>query len=72
MTRDEIKEIADIVGGYKTYRHFVNRINKEFDIADENRNARVHVLFEEKGNKYVGFCVIGISEKKMKVWGRVF
>lgn len=72
MTRDEIREIAQIVGGDKTYSHFVHRINKEFEISDEERNSNVYVLFQEEGGKRVGFCVIGHSPKKMKVWGKTF
>jgi ribosomal protein S18 acetylase RimI-like enzyme len=73
VTRDEIREIAAIVGGDKTYSHFVHRINKEFEASDEERNSRVYVLFQEdnRGNR-VGFCVIGHSPKKMKVWEKVF
>jgi ribosomal protein S18 acetylase RimI-like enzyme len=73
VTRDEIREIAAIVGGDKTYSHFLHRINKEFEMADEERNSNVYVLFQEdpKG-KRIGFCVIGHSPKKMKVWGRTF
>ena len=44
MTRDEIREIAEIVGGDKTYKRFIHRINKEFEASDENRNANVYVL----------------------------
>jgi ribosomal protein S18 acetylase RimI-like enzyme len=73
MTRDEIRQIADIVGDDHVYAHFVNRINKEFDAADQVQNAKVYVLFEhdEKNNK-VGFCVIGHSNNKMKVWDQIF
>jgi ribosomal protein S18 acetylase RimI-like enzyme len=73
MTRDEIREIAAIVGGDKTYSHFVHRINKEFEISDEERKSNVYVLFhnDDKG-KRVGFCVIGHSPTKMKVWGKTF
>ena len=72
MTRDEIRQIADIVDGDNSYRHFVHRINKEFDNADASRNARVHVLFEELDDERIGFCVIGISEAKMRVWQKMF
>lgn len=73
MTRDEIREIASIVGGDKTYSHFVHRINKEFEISDEERNSNVYVLFgEDPKGKRVGFCVIGHSPKKMKVWEKIF
>ena len=47
MSKDEIREIAEIVGGDKTYAHFVHRINKEFDASDEDRNSNVFVLFQE-------------------------
>ena len=72
MSRDEIREIAEIVGGDKTYKHFVHRINKEFDISDEKRNSDVYVLFEKKDDAKIGFCVIGHSPVKMKVWEKVF
>jgi len=72
MTRDEIREIAEIVGGDSRYRHFVHRINKEFDISDESRNANVYVLFEEQKGKRIGFCVLGHSPNKMKTWEKVF
>lgn len=72
MTRDEIREIAEIVGGDDVYRHFVHRINKEFDAADEKRNSNVYVLFQESGGVQVGFCVIGHSPSKMKVWEQTF
>jgi GNAT superfamily N-acetyltransferase len=73
MSRDEIREIAEIVGGDKTYTHFVHRINKEFEASDENRNANVYVLFQEvdDGEK-VGFCVIGDSPVKMRIWEKTF
>lgn len=72
MTRDEIREIAQIVGGDKTYRHFVRRINKEFDSSDENRNSEVYVLYAESGGRKIGFSVIGHSPAKMSVWKNVF
>jgi GNAT superfamily N-acetyltransferase len=73
VTRDEIREIAAIVGGDKTYAHFVHRINKEFEISDEERNSHVYVLFQEDAEKgRVGFCVIGHSPAKMDVWGKTF
>ena len=72
MTRDEIREIAEIVGGDKTYKHFVHRINKEFDVSDEERNSNVYVLFEETDGEKIGFSVIGHSPAKMKVWEKTF
>lgn len=72
MTRDEIQEISKIVKEDDVYRHFVRRINKEFELADEERNSNVYVLFEEKEGKKVGFCVIGHSPAKMKTWGKIF
>ena len=73
MTRDEIREIADIVGGDKTYAHFVHRINKEFKLSDAQRNSNVYVLFQEDGRGgRVGFCVIGHSPAKMGVWEKTF
>lgn len=73
MSKDEIRVIADIVGGDKTYLHFVHRINKEFEASDEDRNSRVFVLFQEdeKEDK-IGFCVIGDSPVKMRVWEKTF
>lgn len=72
MSRDEIRIIAEIVGGDRTYSHFVHRINKEFEASDEDRNSKVFVLFEEEGDKKVGFSVIGSSPAKMRVWEKVF
>lgn len=73
VSGDDIRTIADIVGGDNAYAHFVRRINKEFEIADEERNARVYVLYQENGRgKRVGFAVIGHSPVKMKVWQETF
>ncbi len=73
MSRDEIREIADIVGDDKAYTHFVKRINKEFDLSDEERNSKVYVIFQEnEKGKRIGFVVIGHSPAKMKVWGQTF
>jgi len=73
MSRDEIREIAKIVGDDKSYSHFVKRINKEFEASDEERNSKVYVLFEEnEEGKKVGFAVIGHSPAKMKIWGKTF
>ncbi len=73
MSRDEIREIADIVGDDKAYTHFVKRINKEFDLSDEERNSKVYVIFQEnKKGERIGFVVIGHSPAKMKVWGQTF
>ncbi|OGM11439.1 hypothetical protein A2W13_02560 [Candidatus Woesebacteria bacterium RBG_16_36_11] len=73
MVKDEIREIAEIVGGDSTYQHFVRRINKEFEISNEERNSHVYVLFEPDGNdNKIGFAVIGHSPAKMKVWNQVF
>jgi len=73
MSGDEIREITKIVGDDKYYFHFVHRINKEFEVSDEQRNSHVYVLFQEnaKGER-IGFCVIGHSPSKMKVWKNVF
>jgi GNAT superfamily N-acetyltransferase len=73
MSRDEIREIAEIVGGDKTYSHFVHRINKEFEASDDDRNANVYVLFQKNDDgENVGFCVIGDSPVKMRVWEKTF
>jgi GNAT superfamily N-acetyltransferase len=72
MTRDEVREIARIVGGDKTYAHFFHRINKEFDMADEDRNNNVYTLYAEDGDEKIGFSVIGHSPAKMKVWKEIF
>lgn len=72
MTRDEIKIIAEIVGGDDTYRHFVHRINKEFDMADMDHRSQVKVLFQNNESGIVGFSVIGISPSKMKTWEEIF
>jgi GNAT superfamily N-acetyltransferase len=72
MSRDDIRRITHIVEDDSLYKHFVRRINKEFDIADEQRNAHVHVLYEEDGDSEIAFCVIGDSPSKMKVWENTF
>jgi|GEM_PF-4666388 len=72
MTRDEIREIANIVGDDKRYAHFVNRINKEFDLSDDQRNSNVYVLFSKDNGKKAGFSVIGYSPAKMKLWEKTF
>lgn len=69
MSGDDIREIAGIVGGDKTYGHFIKRINKEFQIADEERNTHVYVFYQKnKRGRDAGFVVIGHSAAKMKVW----
>jgi GNAT superfamily N-acetyltransferase len=70
MTQDEIREIADIVGGDKTYKRFVKRINREFKIADKDRLSQVFVLYVEDEGEKVGFSVIGFSPAKMKLWAK--
>ena len=72
MTRDEIREISHIVGGDKTYAHFIKRINKEFDISDEDRRSQIYILLEETKDQKIGFCVIGFSPTKMKTWQKIF
>jgi ribosomal protein S18 acetylase RimI-like enzyme len=73
MSHDEIRIIAEIVGGDNQYRHFVHRINKEFEASDMVRNSHVHVIFAEYAKAgRVGFSVIGFSPAKMKVWNKVF
>ena len=47
MSGDDIRNIAEIVGGDNAYRHFVKRINKEFEIADEERNTHVYVFYQK-------------------------
>lgn len=72
MSRDEIREIAQIAGDDSKYRHFIHRINKEFEGSDEERNAHVYVLFEEANGARIGFCVVGQSQAKMKTWAKTF
>ena len=73
MSGDDIRNIADIVGTDSAYRHFVKRINKEFEIADEERNTHVYVFYQKnKAGKEVGFAVVGHSAAKMKVWEETF
>lgn len=73
MSGDDIRNIANIVGGDKTYSHFAHRIHKEFEMADEDRNTRVFVLYQKnQAGEDVGFAVIGDSEKKMSVWEETF
>lgn len=72
MTHDDIRRIASIVGGDKTYRHFVHRINKEFEAADREHTSQVKVIFEEKNGETIGFSVLGSSPTKMSVWEEMF
>lgn len=73
MSGDDIRNIADIVGGDKTYRHFVKRINKEFEIADEERNTHVYVFYQKnRHGEDIGFAVVGHSAAKMRVWEETF
>ena len=72
MTSDEIREIAEIVGDDDTYRRFVNRINREFQMSDEDRNAHVYVLYVKDEDEKVGFSVIGHSPAKMRLWAKTF
>lgn len=73
MSGDDIRNIADIVGSDTAYRHFVKRINKEFQIADEERNTHVYVFYQKnKRGKEIGFAVVGHSAAKMKVWEETF
>ena len=73
MTRDEIREIASIVGDDKSYRHFVHRINKEFEISGEERNSKVYVRYvRNRDDENVGFAVIGFSPAKMAMWEKTF
>jgi len=72
MTRDEIREITQIVGDDRQYKHYIHRINKEFETSDEERNSRVYVLFSNDREEKVGFCVLSYSPAKMKAWERVF
>ena len=73
MSGDDIRNIADIVGSDGIYGHFVKRINKEFEIADEERNTHVYVFYQKnKAGKEVGFAVVGHSAAKMKTWEETF
>ena len=73
MSHDEIRIIAEIVGGDDQYRHFVHRINKEFETSDQERNSHVYVIFAEDAKAVrIGFSVIGYSPAKMRVWNKVF
>lgn len=73
MSGDDIRNIAGIVGGDSTYRHFVKRINKEFEIADEERNTHVYVIYQKnKAGKEIGFAVVGHSAAKMRTWEETF
>lgn len=73
MSSDDIRNIAYIVGGDNAYRHFVKRINKEFQIADEERNTHVYVFYQKnKWGEDIGFAVVGHSAAKMKVWEETF
>ena len=72
MTRDEIREISEIVGGDKEYKRFVKRINKEFEASDTDRNSSVYVLYVMDGEHKVGFTVIGFSPPKMRAWLKTF
>lgn len=60
------------MGGDRTYIHFVRRINKEFDLADTDRNSNVFVRTIDADGTKVGFCVLGYSPAKMKVWKKTF
>ncbi len=69
MSGDDIRSVASIVGGDTTYRHFVKRINKEFEIADVERNTHVYVFYQKnRRGEDIGFAVVGHSKAKMRVW----
>lgn len=72
MTSDEIKIIAEVVGGDKTYSHFVKRINKEFETAEVEHTSQVKTIFENLNDQIIGFCLLGASPSKMSVWNEIF
>lgn len=73
MGNDDIRNIANIVGGDETYSHFARRIHKEFKAADEERNTHVYVLYQKnKVGRDIGFAVIGHSAAKMRAWEEAF
>lgn len=78
MTQQDFEEVVKIIGGDPKYRHFIDRIKKDFnDSKLKGIPVAMHAYFiKEKdlpaGRQGIGFCILSLSPLKMKQWEKTF
>lgn len=73
MTKQDLEEIARIIGDDKRYRHFIDSVTKDFQNSQlKGIPVAMHSYYIKEGRKNVGFCVLSLSPLKMRQWEEVF
>ncbi len=72
MKQTDVYHIAKVIGNDQVYHHFSAKIDHEFVRESDKSDATLFVLFSQRKHHKVGFCVLGFSPAKMKMWNQVF
>ncbi|MBU1031507.1 GNAT family N-acetyltransferase [Patescibacteria group bacterium] len=73
MTQQNFEEVVKIIGDDPKYRHFIDRIKKDFDNSKlKGIPVAMHAYFKKEGEENIGFCILSLSPLKMKQWEKTF
>ncbi|MDD5416188.1 MAG: GNAT family N-acetyltransferase [Candidatus Daviesbacteria bacterium] len=73
MTRQDFEEVVKIIGDDPKYRHFIDRIKKDFDDSEHKGiPVAMHAYFIKEGKESIGFCILSLSPLKMRRWEKTF
>ncbi len=73
MTQSDFEEVVRIIGDDPKYRHFINRIEKDFsDSKHTGIPVAMHAYFIKEGKESIGFCILSLSPLKMRQWEKTF
>lgn len=73
MTQEDFEEVVKIIGGDPKYRHFIDRIKKDFDDSKlKGIPVAMHAYFIKEEKESIGFCILSLSPLKMRQWEKTF
>ncbi len=73
MTQSDFEEVVKIISDDPKYRHFIDRIEKDFsDSKHKGIPVAMHAYFVKEGEDSIGFCILSLSPLKMRQWEKTF
>ena len=73
MTQQDLEEVVKIISDDPKYRHFIDRIKKDFnDSKQKGIPVAMHAYFIKEDDKSIGFCILSLSPLKMRQWEKTF
>lgn len=73
MTQQDLEKVVAIIGKDQKYRHFIDRIQKDFDDSKlKGIPVAMHAYFVKEREESIGFCILSLSPLKMRQWEKTF